>query len=142
MKKITLLQTLNIYFTPYNATEIRLTYSIEEWKQFIGCVIDNNQGFQKNSTFSMRILLQSNGDGLQAIEFPYPDFYPPNAKQQVVYPMSGLYAYSNYSIRISLSTSYKKKQIFTSDPVLLKTSGTMSLISLQLLTNSTNYHLT
>ncbi len=120
------MQTLNIYVEVYNATQIRLSYSFEEWKQFITCVIDNNQNFETNSTFSMRVLLQSNGDGLQAIEFPYPDFYPPNADQQVVYMINGLYAYSNYSIRVSFSTSNRRKQLFTSGPVLLKTFGRIS----------------
>jgi len=122
-KSILVLDTLRVNLSVTGWNEVSLVYSVQEWKEFLSCLLrsDMPAGNRSVSTLSMRILLHTKSGGLQVIEFPYPDDSITN--NLVKYRLGSLLAYTSYAIRISLSSVNPFRQVYTSQPVYVKTLG-------------------
>ena len=136
-----LLDVISINFTVNSSTEVLISYSNQEWKNFISCISRSN--YQKmnslimeaeslggvalnqfdKSVFSMKILLESNFNGFQSLDFPYPneDDETDLEEDYSNFILTGLSPFSNYSIRISFTSSAPNRQILTTKNVYLQT---------------------
>lgn len=123
------MNNLRVNFTTVDSSKVQIQYSQTDWQSFIDCVIQDDQSFLK-SAFTMRILVQNKMNGLQSVDFPYPNYSMNNKNQSVSYLLEGLIPAANYSIRISFSTSFPKEQLFTSQAIYLKTLGKPILLFL------------
>jgi len=131
-----LLNIVNFQFFVNSSTDIIVSYDVSDWKKLITCISlfnYNNMQFSSldeinskyqsdDKAFTIKILLQSNVNGLQSIDFPYPDNL--NLENNLFYTISGLLPFTNYSIRIAFSTFYPNKQLLTTNPVFLQTKET------------------
>jgi hypothetical protein len=111
---------LRVNFTVISSSQIRIAYDFAEWKRFILCLSKssyssssvNKSALDVVSVFSIKILLHSNLNGLQSLDFPYPSKDDTDlAVNKVQFMLSGLIGFSNYSIRISLSALYPNTQV-------------------------------
>lgn len=131
---LTLLNLVNFNFNVQSSSEILISYDNVLWRKLITCIslfnynnlkqvsiTETKNGYQSDdkSVFTIKILLQSNINGLQSIDFPYPDNL--NLKSSTFYTISGLSPFTNYSIRIAFSTFYPNKQLLTTRPVFIQT---------------------
>lgn len=114
---IQLFNILSVYFQVNTSNSILITYETNEWKNLISCL----SGSLDRSSFSIKILLQSQTKGLQSLDFPYPSSQDLNNKTNVQFEISGLLPFNNYSIRLSFTTIYPTSQILTTEPVYLQT---------------------
>ena len=131
--QLLLLNVLFVNFTVKSSNQIAIEYRSDEWKSFISCIsrlnyqsTDLNDTLQLDkSAFSIKILLENNANGLQSLDFPYPAANSPNYLNTSVtvikYFLTGLSAFSNYSLRISFSSNYPTRQILTTNAIYLQT---------------------
>ena len=121
---------LDMKFAVASASQVKIAYDFSEWQRFILCLskssysnsILNKSALDVVSVFSIKILLQSNINGLQSLDFPYPSKDDTDLVfKKVQFMLSGLMPYSNYSIRISFSALYPKIQVLTTGPIFLRT---------------------
>ena len=119
------LDTLFVNFTTNSSNNISLLYNNSEWRNFITCLsksnynnLNNNLTQLDSSIFSIKILLQSESNGLQSIDFPYPNQMDTESSKFMI---TGLLPYSNYSIRISFSAQFPNRQILTTQAIYLQT---------------------
>jgi hypothetical protein len=122
---------LKVNFTVASPTQVRIAYDFSQWKQFILCLSKssysnamlNKSALDVVSVFSIKILLQSNLNGLQSLDFPYPSTDDTDLLvNKVQFMLSGLLGFSNYSIRISLSALYPNTQVLTTKAIYLRTN--------------------
>jgi hypothetical protein len=66
---ILLFGILIVDFEVVSGNLIQVSYDFEQWQRFIACLSDNID----LNDISIKILLQNSLDGLQALEFPYPN---------------------------------------------------------------------
>ncbi len=125
---IPLLNILFVNFTVNKSNEISIEYKKDDWNNFISCIskvnyqnIDliNSLSHSDKSAFSIKILLENNLNGLQSLDFPYPSIN--NKKDMIKYFLTGLSAYSNYSIKISFLSNYPIRQVLTTEALYLQT---------------------
>lgn len=126
-----LLNLVNFQFIVKSPNEIMVEYNIVEWKKLITCIslfnynnmnyvsTDESGPYDEKTAFTIKILLLSNINGLQSIDFPYPDDLSLN--KSISYTISGLLANTNYSIHIAFSSFYPSKQLLTTHPIFMQT---------------------
>ena len=119
---IILLNNLRVNFRTVDSSKIEIEYTHGSWQSFIDCVIQDDQSFL-TTAFTMRVLVQNKDNGIQSVDFPYPNHPVNDRNRSINYILEGLLPAANYSIRISFSASFPKKQLFTSKAIYLRTWG-------------------
>lgn len=81
---ILLLNIMLVDFELLGANDLLLSYDVGQWNTLISCL--SKSSFAQQSVdlteFVLKVLVQSAVDGLQALEFPYPDPKSNNSRVQ------------------------------------------------------------